>query len=104
MFTESKFLGLTMPLFSRSGHSTYFSIFPCFPSPNPTIENVSAISSLFLALTLFPRVQKRAQAELDDVIGRDRLPTFDDKARLPYIEALCKELLRWKMVTPLGMT
>ncbi|KAI0274190.1 cytochrome P450 [Russula aff. rugulosa BPL654] len=68
-----------------------------------TIENVSAITSFFLALILFPRVQRRAQTELDVVIGRDRLPTFDDRSRLPYIEALCKELLRWKMVTPVGV-
>ena len=58
--------------------------------------------SLFLALVLFPQVQRRAQAELDAVIGRDQLPTFDDRPRLPYIEALCKELLRWQMVTPIG--
>jgi cytochrome P450 len=57
---------------------------------------------LFMALVLFPQVQRRAQVELDAVIGRDRLPTFDDRPRLPYIEALCKELMRWKMVTPLG--
>jgi hypothetical protein len=36
------------------------------------------------------------------VISRDRLPTYDDKPRLPYIEAMSKELLRWHMVTPLG--
>ena len=60
------------------------------------------MSSLFLALILFPEVQKRAQAELDSVISRDRLPTYDDKPRLPYIEAMSKELLRWHMVTPLG--
>ena len=58
--------------------------------------------SLFLVLVLFPQVQKRARAELDAVIGRDRLPTFDDRPRLPYIEALCKELIRWNMVTPTG--
>ena len=58
--------------------------------------------SLFLVLVLYPQVQKRAQAELDAVIGRDRLPTLDDRPRLPYIEALCKELLRWNMVTPNG--
>ena len=58
--------------------------------------------SLFLALVLFPQVQRRAQAELDAVIGRDRLPSFDDRPRLTYIEALCKELLRWQMVTPMG--
>ncbi|KAF8498600.1 cytochrome P450 [Russula emetica] len=48
-------------------------------------------------------VQRRAQAELDVVVGRDRLPTFDDRPRLPYIEALCKELMRWQMVTPIGL-
>ena len=58
--------------------------------------------SFFLALVLFPQVQRRAQAELDAVIGRDRLPTFDDRPHLPYIEALCKELLRWQMVGPVG--
>jgi len=70
--------------------------------PISTTKTVSSMSSLFLALVLFPHVQKRAQAELDVVVGRDRLPTFDDRPRLPYIEALCKELMRWNMVTPIG--
>jgi len=48
-------------------------------------------------------VQRRAQAELDLVVGRDRLPTFDDRPHLPYIEALCKELMRWMMVAPIGV-
>jgi cytochrome P450 len=68
------------------------------------IKTVSAMYSLFLALVLFPQVQKRAQAELDAVIGRDRLPTFDDRPRLPYIEAACKEVTRWQMVTPFSHT
>jgi cytochrome P450 len=62
------------------------------------------MTSLFLALVLYPDVQKRAQAELDSVIARDRLPTFEDRPRLPYINALCKELLRWQMVAPIGAT
>ena len=62
----------------------------------------SALSSLFLALVLYPEVQQRAQAELDTVIARDRLPTFDDRPRLPYINAMCRELMRRQMVTPLG--
>ena len=66
------------------------------------MKTVSAMNFFFLALTLFPQVQRRAQAELDVVVGRDRLPTFDDRPRLPYIEALCKELTRWQMVTPMG--
>jgi cytochrome P450 len=66
------------------------------------MESVSSLYSLFLALVLFPQVQRRAQTELDAVIGRDRLPTFDDRPHLPYIEALCKELMRWHIVTPIG--
>src|SRR6266566_9684480 len=62
----------------------------------------SAMSSLFLALVLYPQVQRRAQAEINVAIGRDRLPTFDDRPRLPYIEALCRELMRWQMVAPTG--
>jgi cytochrome P450 len=66
------------------------------------MKTVSSMKSFFLALTLFPQVQRRAQAELDIVVGRDRLPTLNDRPQLPYIEALCKELMRWQMVTPTG--
>ena len=66
------------------------------------MQAVSTMISFFLVLALFPQVQSRAQAELDVVVGRDRLPTLDDRQRLPYIEALCKELMRWQMVTPIG--
>jgi cytochrome P450 len=66
------------------------------------MKTAFSMISFFLALTLFPQVQRRAQAELDIVVGRDRLPTFNDRPRLPYIEALCKELMRWQVVTPLG--
>jgi cytochrome P450 len=68
----------------------------------PTIETVSSMISFFLALVLYPEAQRRAQEELDAVIGRDRLPTFNDRPHLPYIEAMCKELMRWQMVIPTG--
>ncbi|KAH9971621.1 cytochrome P450 [Russula compacta] len=64
---------------------------------------VSSIISLVLALVIFPGVQRRAQKKLDGVVGRDRLPTFDDRPHLPYIDAICKEVMRWKMVTPMGL-
>ena len=60
------------------------------------------MTSLFVALTLYPEVQRRAQAQIDSVVSRDRLPTFEDRSRLPYIEAICKELLRWQILLPLG--
>ncbi|KAG1878399.1 cytochrome P450 [Suillus tomentosus] len=59
---------------------------------------VSAIYSFFLAMTLFPDVQKKAQAEIDAVVGPYRLPSFADRASLPYVEALTKEVLRWNIV------
>jgi cytochrome P450 len=55
-----------------------------------------------LAMVLYPDVQKRAQAEIDSVIGRDQLPTFTDRASLPYIDAVLRETLRWYPVVPLG--
>jgi len=64
---------------------------------------MSSMSCLILALVISPHVQKRARAELDLVVGRDRLPTFDDRPRLSYIEAICKEVVRWQLVAPLGI-
>lgn len=64
---------------------------------------VSAITTFFLAMTLYPEVQKRAQEELDAVIGTDRLPTLDDRERLPYMRALVSEVLRWNPIGPLGV-
>lgn len=49
----------------------------------------------------FPNVQRKAQAELDEVVGPDRLPDFTDIGRLPYCSAIVKELMRWMIVAPL---
>ena len=49
----------------------------------------------------FPAVLRQAQAEIDAVVGRHRLPTLEDEASLPYIRALQLELLRWRPVVPL---
>ena len=54
-------------------------------------------------MALHPEVQRKAQEQLDSVIGTDRLPNLDDVTALPYVEAIVKELFRWHPVTPLGM-
>ncbi|THH26899.1 hypothetical protein EUX98_g7292 [Antrodiella citrinella] len=64
---------------------------------------VSAIYGFFLAMTLFPEAQREAQAEIDAVIGQGRLPTLEDRDKLPYVEALIKEVLRFNPVAPLVM-
>ncbi|KAI0086252.1 cytochrome P450 [Irpex rosettiformis] len=64
---------------------------------------VSSMHTFILAMTLYPEVQKRAQAEIDLVVGNERLPSFEDRAQLPFVEALIKEVLRWRCVAPLGL-
>ncbi|EJF56272.1 cytochrome P450 [Dichomitus squalens LYAD-421 SS1] len=64
---------------------------------------VSALLNFALAMSLYPEVQERAQQDLDRVVGRDRLPTFEDRQELPYVSNLVKETLRWKAVSPLAL-
>lgn len=40
----------------------------------------------------------KARKDLDDVVGRDRLPTFEDKSNLVYITAIIEEVMRWRPV------
>jgi cytochrome P450 len=56
-----------------------------------------------LAMMVYPETQACAQAELDEVVGRDRLPTFADYPHLPYIRAMVKEILRWASIAPLSV-
>jgi cytochrome P450 len=54
-------------------------------------------------MALFPEVQKRAQDEIDRVVGRGRLPEFTDRENLPYVDAVVKEALRWHPIGPMGL-
>ena len=53
-------------------------------------------------MTLYPEVQKKAQAEIDAIVGQNRLPDIHDRPFLPYINAVVKESSRWNLVTPLS--
>jgi len=64
---------------------------------------VSALGTFILAMLLNPEAQKKAQAEIDSVVGERHLPDFSDEESLPYVSALVKEVLRWRNVTPIGV-
>ncbi|KAJ5766545.1 uncharacterized protein N7511_004161 [Penicillium nucicola] len=64
---------------------------------------VCAVECFFLAMTLFPDVQRKAQEEIDRVLGSNQLPQVKDRARLPYVNAVVKEVLRWHPVAPMGI-
>jgi cytochrome P450 len=51
----------------------------------------------------YPHVQNQAHAEIDDVVGNARPPTFADIPSLPYIRAMVKETLRWSPIVPFGV-
>ncbi|QRV88551.1 cytochrome P450 family protein [Ceratobasidium sp. AG-Ba] len=67
---------------------------------------VSAVETFFLAMALYPDVQKRAQEEISSVCGLkkngelNRLPSLEDRDSLPYTWAIYQECLRWGVVTP----
>ncbi|KAG2136036.1 cytochrome P450 [Suillus clintonianus] len=65
----------------------------------------STLYVFLLAMVLYPEVQARAQAEIDSVIGEtlERLPDWDDRASMPYVNAVIQETLRWFPVVPLGI-
>jgi cytochrome P450 family 619 len=62
----------------------------------------SLVIAFIHAMTKWPEVLKKAQAEMDQVVGDDRTPTWEDYAQLPYIAACVKEAHRWRPVTPLA--
>lgn len=45
-------------------------------------------------MILHPECQRRAQEEIDAVIGSERLPEFTDRKSLPYVECVLQETLR----------
>ncbi|KAF8139501.1 cytochrome P450 [Mycena galopus ATCC 62051] len=64
---------------------------------------VSALASFFLAMAVHPDIQKKGQTEIDTLVGTNRLPGFEDRASLPFVEAIYREVLRWRPIAPLGM-
>jgi hypothetical protein len=56
-----------------------------------------------VAAVLNPQIMRKAQAELDAVVGADRLPTFLDSPKLPYVHAIIQEVLRWRPFLASGM-
>ncbi|PCH33051.1 cytochrome P450 [Wolfiporia cocos MD-104 SS10] len=61
------------------------------------------LTTFILAMVLHPDVYKKAQEEIDQVIGHSRLPNLEDRELLPYIECIIKELFRWNPPSPLGL-
>lgn len=81
-------------------------LYVIYPSSNVYAHRGSktaiTIHCFFLMMTLHPDVQKKAQAEIDAVCGRDRLPHYGDREHLPYLHAVIKEVIRTHPAVPAG--
>ncbi|KAJ3662579.1 hypothetical protein Zmor_006920 [Zophobas morio] len=76
-FCEKQLLAICMDMFMAGSETTSKSLGFCF-----------------LNLIRYPDVQKKAQQEIDQVVGRDRLPTLEDRPKMPYMECVVLEALR----------
>lgn len=63
----------------------------------------SGLLWVFSILAQYPDAQRKMQQELDEVIGKDRLPMMQDKPNLPYVEAVIAEVARYVSYMPLAV-
>jgi len=64
---------------------------------------MTTVSHFLLAMMLHPDVLAKVQQEMDTVVGAGRLPTFSDRAALPFLECVMSETLRWGVPVPLAL-
>ncbi|KAK9500817.1 hypothetical protein O3M35_002007 [Rhynocoris fuscipes] len=76
-FSESQLLAICLDMFMAGSETT-----------------TKSLGFGFLYMLLYPEVQAKARAELDAVVGRDRLPKLVDRPNLPYVECIVYESLR----------
>ncbi|CAL1697455.1 unnamed protein product [Somion occarium] len=68
-----------------------------------TETTATVMITFILAMVTFPDIYKKLQEEVGRVVGSDRLPDFDDRESLPYVESVIKESYRWHVPVPLGI-
>lgn len=47
-------------------------------------------------MVLHPEAQAKARAEIESVVGVERLPDFSDRPLLPYVESIMYEVMRYE--------
>ncbi|KIK66003.1 hypothetical protein GYMLUDRAFT_239665 [Collybiopsis luxurians FD-317 M1] len=67
-------------------------------------QTAGSIGSFLLAMVMHPDAQVKGQEEIDRVVGKDRLPTFEDRQSLPFVESIYQEVMRLDPPVPLGVS
>nr|BAL05150.1 cytochrome P450 [Phanerodontia chrysosporium] len=63
----------------------------------------NTLTTFIACMLLNPEAQRKAQEEIDKVVGHGRLPDFTDRDSLPYVECVVKETMRWHPVAPVAV-
>ena len=87
--------------FSFTDNHARFSVRELFVAGTDT--TATTIRWALLYFTFYPDVQERLWQEINDIIGTSRLPTLEDKVKMPYAQALITETLRMANTVPLGL-
>uniref|UniRef100_A0A8C5RAI2 Cytochrome P450 n=1 Tax=Leptobrachium leishanense TaxID=445787 RepID=A0A8C5RAI2_9ANUR len=56
-----------------------------------------------LSLMKHPEIAARMQEELDEAVGRNRLPSMEDRSKMPYVDATIHEIMRITAIIPLSL-
>ena len=63
----------------------------------------TSLNWAMLLMTKYPSIQTKVQEELDNICGRERLPSSSDRPNLHYTEAVINEVLRFSSIAPLAV-
>ncbi|KAF4776026.1 cytochrome P450 [Colletotrichum scovillei] len=65
--------------------------------------SVATLCWFVVAMLTYPHVFGKVQDMIDKVVGHDRLPVFEDREKLPYVDAMIEEVMRWRPILPAGL-
>ncbi|XP_015193959.2 vitamin D 25-hydroxylase isoform X1 [Lepisosteus oculatus] len=89
------------PAASYSKENLIFSVGELIIAGTETTTNALRWAMLYMAL--YPSMQGKVQKEIDSVVGKSKLPSLDNKPKMPFTEAVLHEVLRFCNIAPLGI-